>query len=213
MQLSTGIDAFVHEPEGEPLGGIVVIQEIFGVNAHIRDLVERLADAGYLAVAPAVFDHIHPGIELGYDQQGFDEGRKCIQQVGLDVSLDDVAAAASTIAHAGKVGTVGFCWGGTVAMLAAQRLGLPSVSFYGARNVPFLDQPFKAPVQFHFGELDKGIPPDMVAAHRSALPDMEIFTYPEAGHGFNCDRRDAYHAPSAALAWQRTLTFFRQQLV
>ena len=106
---------------------------------------------------------------------------------------------------------VGYCWGGTVALLAAMRLGLPSVSYYGARNLPFLDETPRAPVMFHFGEQDASIPPDMVQAHRDALPGMEVFTYP-AGHGFNCDLRADYEPSSARLARERTLDFFTRNL-
>lgn len=212
QRLSTFIEAYVAEPEGTPLGGVVVVQEIFGVNGHIRDIAERLAEAGYVAIAPAFFDHVQVGVELDYDQAGIEAGRELVSELGLDTPVDDIAAAARAIGYAGAIGCVGFCWGGTLALLAAQRLGLPSSSFYGARNVPFLDQPFKAAAQFHFGEQDHSIPADMVAAHRAALPDMSVFTYPQAGHGFNCERRDSYHAESADLAWQRTLAFFEQQL-
>lgn len=212
MQLSTGISAYLAKPASTPLGAVVVIQEIFGVNAHIRDLVDRFAAEGYVTIAPALFDPVRQGVELDYDTAGFDEGRALITELGLERPLTDVRAAADAVSGYGKVGTVGYCWGGTLALLAALRFGLPSVSFYGARNVPFLKEPLLAPVQFHFGADDKGIPAEMVAAHRAALPDMDVFVYEGAGHGFHCDRRASFHAPSAALGWQRTLDFLRAQL-
>ena len=205
------IGAYLAQPQGKPKGGIVVIQEIFGVNAHMRSVTDRFAEAGYTAIAPAFFDHLETGIELGYDEAGFSKGKQLVTELGLERALEDVASAAEAIASAGRIGTVGYCWGGTVALLAALRLGLPSVSYYGARNVPFLHETPKAPVMFHFGEKDQHIPPDMVAKHRELLPQMETFTYP-ADHGFNRDVGASYDKPSAQLALQRTLSFFDKHL-
>lgn len=205
------IGAYLATPQGKPKGGIVVIQEIFGVNAHIRSIVDRYAEAGYTAIAPAVFDHVERDVELGYDQAGMAKGSKLISELGLLRALYDVEVAASTISEAGKIGTVGYCWGGTIALMAALRLGLPSSSYYGSRNVPFLSEKLQAPVMFHFGEKDHSIPPEMVAKHRELMPQMETFVYP-ADHGFNCDARSAYDAPSAKLAWDRTMAFFEKNL-
>lgn len=205
------IGAYLAQPTGKPKGGLVVIQEIFGVNAHMRSVVDRFAELGYTAIAPAFFDHAETGVELGYDEAGFARGRQLAGEVGLERALEDVASAAEAIASAGKIGTVGYCWGGSVALLAALRLGLPSVSYYGARNLPFLHETPKAPVMFHFGEKDQHITPDMVAKHREALPQMEVFTYP-ADHGFNRDVGASYDEASAKLALQRTMTFFDQHL-
>jgi carboxymethylenebutenolidase len=205
------IGAYLAQPAGKPKGGLVVIQEIFGVNAHIRAVADRFAGHGYTAIAPAFFDHLESGVELGYDAAGFAKGRQLAGELGLERALEDVASAAEAIASAGRIGTVGYCWGGTVALLAALRLGLPSVSYYGARNLPFLHEVPKAPVMFHFGELDQHITPEMVAKHREALPQMETFTYP-ADHGFNREVGAQYDPASAALALQRTLTFLDAQL-
>ena len=206
------VSAWRAEPSGTPLGSIVVIQEIFGVNAHIRSTAEDFATQGYVALAPAYFDVIETGVELGYDTDGIAKGRELITQLGLEAAVDITAAAARELAKiGGKVGTVGYCWGGTVALLAALRLGLPSASYYGARNVPFLQETPQAPVIFHFGERDASIPPEMVALHREHLPQMPLHTYP-AGHGFNCNVRADYDASSAALARQRTLAFFSEHL-
>jgi carboxymethylenebutenolidase len=139
-------------------------------------------------------------------------GRALAQEVGLDRAVEAVASAAEAIASAGRIGVVGYCWGGSIALLAAMRLGLPAVSYYGARNVQFLHEPLAAPVQFHFGEFDSSIPAAAVQRHRDELPGAEIHVYP-AGHGFNCDRRKDYHAPSAQLAFERTLDFFERSLV
>lgn len=205
------IGAYLAEPAGKPKGGLVVIQEIFGVNAHIRSVADHFATLGYTAIAPAFFDHLETGLELGYDQAGMEEGKKLVTELGLERALEDVASAAEAIASAGRIGTVGYCWGGTVAFLATLRLGLPSVSYYGARNVPFLGETAKAPVMFHFGEEDKSIPPDMVEKHRQMQPQMEVFTYP-ADHAFNRDIGAHYDEASAKLALQRTMAFFDKNL-
>ena len=218
------VAAWLAEPAGAARGGLVVVQEIFGANAHIRAVAEGYAADGYVVLAPAFFDPVEPGVELGYDQAGTARGRELVAQLGLDAALQIVAAAAAwlqaRLAGRGEptaVGTVGYCWGGTVALLSALRLGLPSVSYYGARNLPFLEDPQlvakpRAPVMFHFGQDDPLIPDAAVQAHRQALPGMEVFTYP-AGHAFNREvDADAYHAPSAALARQRSLAFFAGHL-
>ena len=205
------VAAWRAQPAGTPRGAIVVIQEIFGVNTHIRSVADDFAREGYLTLAPAYFDVIEPGIELDYDADGIAKGRELITQLGLEKATGITAAAANELSGSGKVGTVGYCWGGTVALLAALRLGLPSASYYGARNVPFLSETPRAPVIFHFGEHDASIPPDMVAQHREHLPQMPLHTYP-ASHGFNCDVRADYDAASAALAHQRTLAFFAEHL-
>ncbi|CAM5501395.1 dienelactone hydrolase family protein [Rhodanobacter lindaniclasticus] len=205
------IGAYLARPEGKPRGGLVVIQEIFGVTAHIRSVVDRFAAQGYTAIAPAFFDHLESGVELAYDQVGANKGKQLVNELGLERALEDVASAAESIASAGRIGTVGYCWGGTVALLAALRLGLPSVSYYGARNLPFLHEVPKAPVLFHFGENDPSIPPEAVEKHRLALPQMDVHTYP-TGHAFNRDGSAAYHEASAELALQRTLAFFEKHL-
>jgi carboxymethylenebutenolidase len=205
------IGGYLAQAQGKPKGGIVVIQEIFGVTAHIRRVADRFAEHGYTAIAPAFFDHLESGVELGYDQVGANKGKQLVAELGLERALEDVASAAESIASAGKIGTVGYCWGGTVALLAALRLGLPSVSYYGARNLPFLHETPQAPVMFHFGEKDHSITPEMVAKHREALPQMEVFTYP-ADHAFNRDGSAPYDEASAKLALQRTLAFFDRHL-
>ena len=203
-------------PEGKPRGGLVVIQEIFGVNEHMRSVAERFAAEGYAVLAPSFFDLLDDDadaapLELPYDNDGVKAGLDAVNAIGVEKSLVLVRAAATRLAGHGKVGTVGYCWGGSIALLAALRLGLPSVSYYGARNVQFLDETPKAPVMFHFGALDKSIPPEAIAAHREKLPKMETFVYP-ADHGFNRDVGHAYDPDSAALALQRTLDFFTEHL-
>ena len=212
------VRGWLARPEQPPLGAVVVVQEIFGVNPHIRRVTDQFAKAGFTAMAPALFDPVQPDVELGYDDTGVSQGRDHAASLGFERALQIVSASARWLRESGhRVGVVGFCWGGTVAMLAALRLGLPSVSYYGARNLPFLDDPDltatpKAPVMFHFGEHDASITPEAVLAHRRALPGMEVFTYP-ADHAFNRDvSPKVFHAASAALARQRSLAFLAGQL-
>ena len=205
------ISAYQALPPGKPKGGVVVVQEIFGVNAHIRDIVDGFADQGYAAIAPAFFDHVESDVELAYDAAGVARGRSLVAELDIDEVVADVGSAADAIRSAGRIGVVGYCWGGTVAMLAASRLELPAVSYYGARNVGWLHEVFKAPLQFHFGANDASIPAMAIERHRECVPDAEVHVYP-AGHGFNCDRRHDFDTESAALARQRTLAFFERHL-
>ena len=207
------IGAYLAKPGGAPKGGIVVVQEIFGVNAHVRSVADCFAASGYVAIAPAFFDHVESGVELGYGEEGFRRGRALVGEVGFERALEDVASAAESIKSAGNIGVVGYCWGGTVALLSAIRLGLPAVSYYGARNSAFLGEQPRAPVQFHFGDRDASIPPEAVQQHREAYPEMDIYTYP-AGHAFNREVDPShYDEASAALALDRTLAFFARNLV
>lgn len=187
--------------------GVVLVQEIFGVNAHIRDVAGRLAAAGHEVIAASVCDPVARGIELDYDEAGVARGRELVAALGFERAVDIVGAAAGLLPQeGGGVCVVGFCWGGTVALLSNTRLGLPAVSYYGGRSLPFLDEPLLAPMLLHFGERDPIIPPEHVARHREKLAGAKMHVYP-AGHGFNCDRRADFDAPAAMLAWSRTLAF------
>lgn len=186
-----------------PRAAIVLVQEIFGVNAHIRDVASRLAAAGHDVIAPSLCDPVERGVELDYDEAGIARGRGLVAALGFDRAVDIVRAAAERI---GARAVVGFCWGGTVALLSNARLGLAAVDYYGGRSLPFLDEPLRAPLLAHFGERDPIIPPEHVAAHRDRLPGARIHVYP-AGHGFNCDRRADFDSSSALLAWSRSLAF------
>lgn len=207
------IGAYLAKPNGRPKGGIVVVQEIFGVTSHIRDVTDRFARASYTAVAPAFFDFVEPGVELAYDNSGIQRGKRLATEVGLDRAVEAVAGSVAAIKSSGQTGVVGFCWGGTVALLSAQRLALPAVSYYGARNTGFLDQPLKAPVIFHFGATDRSITAEAREQHRQAWPDAPVYEYPHCGHAFNRDvDKNAYNEAAAKLAWERTLTFFDKHL-
>ena len=212
LETPTGaISAWRADPSIPSRGALVVVQEIFGVNAHIRSVVDRFAAHGFTAVAPAMFDHLEHHVELSYDADGVGYGRDMVEKLGFDRAVDDVHAAAKLLEPAGNVGVVGYCWGGSVAYLSWARLGLPAVSYYGGRTVPFLQERSNAALMLHFGELDPLIPPEAIALHHEALPDAKFHIWP-AGHGFNCDQRADYNATVAVQALQRTLSFFETNL-
>lgn len=207
------INAYKAAPHGKPRAGIVVLQEIFGVNAHIRRVTDHFATAGYLAIAPGLFDRVAPGIELGYEQDDMKRGMEIRAKIPLEHSLADIEAAVALAAEAGRVGVVGYCWGGTLAYAAATHLdGLAgAVCYYGSGIAGMAKQQLRAPTQFHFGEQDKSIPPEDIEKIRVAHPDSAFYVYP-AGHGFNCDARASFDEPSASLALSRTLEFFAHYL-
>lgn len=207
------ISAWRADPAGKPRGGIVVVQEIFGVNAHIRAMADRFAAEGYLAIAPAIFDHVERGFDVGYDPQARTRGMAVAGKADFEQILRDVAAAIGVAKEGGKVGVVGYCLGGSVAWAAAARLsGLSAaVGYYGGRVIAMKDLEPRVPTLLHFGEKDANIPIAGVREVAAAHPDVPVHTYP-AGHGFNCDQRESYDAPSAALAWTRTLEFFAKNL-
>ncbi|MBL8224217.1 MAG: dienelactone hydrolase family protein [Chromatiales bacterium] len=203
--------AYVATPPGAPRAGLLVLQEIFGVNAHIRRVAEGYAARDYLAIAPALFDRVRPGIELGYD--AVEQGRDLMLKLAIDDVAADLRAAVAAVGTAGRVGAVGYCWGGAIADLAACRTSVAAaVSYYGRANVAWLHEQPRCPVLYHFGALDPLIPPEVVSQITAARPGHAVHVYEQAGHGFNCDERPEYHAPSAALALQRTLAFFDQHL-
>ena len=207
------ISAYQATPTGTPKGGIVVIQEIFGVNHHIRAVADKVAAAGYLAVAPAMFDRVEHDVELTYDEGGRDRGIGLMQKVDQAAALKDVAAAVAAAAKGGAVGVVGFCWGGTLAYAAAAHLSgvAASVGYYGGGIAAIVTEKLHCPVELHFGETDAHIPMTDVDKIRKAHPGMAVYTYP-AGHGFNCDERGSYDKASADLAWGRTMEFFGRHI-
>jgi len=206
------VRAFVARPAGTPRGCVVVAQEIFGVNDHIRwVLAEQYAQAGWLAVAPAFFDRLEPDVELGYTPDGVARGRALVDALGMDAPLRDIRAAQQQVAGDLPTGVVGYCWGGSVAFLSATRLGLPAVGYYGGRTLPYLHERLQAPMMFHFGEQDPMITTDIVRTISAANPSAPCHVYP-AGHGFNRFGHPDWHADSAARALARTLAFFDQHL-
>jgi carboxymethylenebutenolidase len=202
------------DPTGTPKAAIVVIQEIFGVNHHIRAVCDRLAGAGYVAIAPAIFDRIEPNFQCGYSPDEIAVARKFVANPDWAAILRDTQAAIDAVRNVGAVGIVGFCLGGSVAYAAATKLtGLSAaIGYYGGAIVRFADDKPKVPTQLHFGEKDAGIPLTDVESIRSKRPDVEIHVYPGAQHGFNCDERASYDKASADIAWPRSLAFFARHL-
>jgi carboxymethylenebutenolidase len=208
------ISAYKAEPAGKPRGGIVVIQEIWGVNSHIRDVADRYAKEGYLAIAPAIFDRIEPGVKMDeYTQETMQKGFGYMQKVEQDKALLDVEAAVKEASKAGKVGVVGFCFGGRMAWLAAARVDgiAASVPYYGGGVPQLASEKPKVPVMLHFGEKDAHIPVASVEEFKKVHPTLPVYIYP-ADHGFNCDQRGSYDAAAAKLAQDRTLEFFRKNV-
>ena len=201
------------DPKGTPHGGMVVVQEIFGVNHHIRSMCDRLAAAGYSAIAPALFDRKVRDFETGYTPEDIAKARQYLTNIDWEAMLRDVSAAIENIKPVGPAGVIGFCMGGSVAFLSATRLKGVSAAivYYGGQIIPFVDEREHCPMQMHFGEKDDHIPQTDVGTIRTKHPKAEIYTYP-AGHGFNCDERGSYDAPSARLAWERTLAFLQKHL-
>jgi carboxymethylenebutenolidase len=202
------------DPAGQPKGAIVVIQEIFGVNHHIRSVCDRLAGAGYVAIAPSIFDRIEPNFQSGYTPDEVAVARKFVANPDWPAMLLDVQAAIDAVKSTGPVGIIGFCLGGSVAYAAATKLsGLSAaVGYYGGAIVRFADDKPKVPTQLHFGEKDAGIPLTDVDIIKTKRPELEVYVYPGAQHGFHCDERASYDKASADIAWPRSLDFFAKHL-
>ncbi len=207
------MNAYSAPARSERKGAVVIVQEIFGVNGHIRDVCDRYASEGYDAIAPALFDRIRPGVELGYDQNGIEEGRRLAAAAGWDDPVRDIAAAAQAVDSRGEAGVIGFCWGASWTWLAACRADLGcAICYYGRHIVEFLEEAPRCPVLLQFGAEDASIPLENVDRIRAAYPDMAIQVYEGAGHGFNCDRRSDYRQDIAELAFERTRMFLREHL-
>jgi carboxymethylenebutenolidase len=208
------LGAYVARPEGKPIAGLVMVQEIFGVNRHIRSVADGYAKDGFLAVAPALFDRIERGVELAYEDADMQRAREFIPKLDTDKALADVAAAIDFAgSEAGKkVGVIGYCYGGTIAWLAATRLHVAAaVGYYGGWISKYANEPLSAPAMLHFGKLDAHIPPEEVAKVQTAHPEVAIYWY-DAGHGFNCDARGSYNKEAAAEARARSLSFLKKHL-
>jgi carboxymethylenebutenolidase len=198
---------------GTPRGAVVIAQEIFGVNHHIRGVADGYAAAGYLTIAPCLFDRIRRGIELDYSEKSTQEGRGYRTQIPKEKTLLDLAASINVVRHAGRVAVIGYCWGGTLAYVAACELPIVcAVSYYGGQIAKEqLGKSPKRPVMYHFGERDQFIPLSDIEKIRAADPGGAFHLYP-ADHGFNCDERASYDATSARLARERTLAFLVAQM-
>lgn len=207
------LDAYRADPTGSPKGAVVIIQEIFGVNAHIREVCDGYAADGYVAIAPAMFDRVEKGLELGYDPDSQEKGKSTRAQLDWDNAVADAQAAAEAVRDVGKVAIIGYCYGGSVTWLAAARGNFDAaVSYYGGNAADFADEAPKCPTICHIGTEDRGIGPEKVEKIKSAQPDVPVYMYEGAGHGFNCDHRGSYHEESAKLARQRTLDFLEEHI-
>jgi carboxymethylenebutenolidase len=207
------LSAYRADPAGPPRGGLVVVQEIFGVNSHIRSVCDGYAADGYVAIAPALFDRHERGVELGYTAEDVARGRDLKGYCKTDGALLDLAAARDAIAGAGKIGVIGYCWGGFLAWVAAARSpGFAcAIPYYGGGMTDLATMQPTCPVMAHFGERDAHIPIAGVKALAAAHPSAQVFLY-AADHGFNCEQRGAYDAAAATLARERTLAFLRQHI-
>ena len=204
--------AYLASPAGTPRGAVVVLQEIFGVNEHIRSVVEQYTAVGFLAIAPALFDRIGRNLELGYGPKDMEQGIGYRLQIEDAKALLDMGAAVNVVRHAGRVALVGFCWGGQLSWIGAGALRVQAaVGYYTSRIWEKLDHLPTCPTMLHFGERDKNIPRERIEQVRAVYPQGIYHFYP-ADHGFNCAARASYDAPSAALAWERTQEFLKQHI-
>jgi carboxymethylenebutenolidase len=208
------LGAYRADPATVPKGAVVVIQEIFGVNHHIRAVCDRLAGEGYVAIAPSIFDRIEPDFTSGYSPDEIAIARKFVANPDWAAMLRDTQAAIDAVRDVGPVGIIGFCLGGSIAYAAATKLsGLEAaIGYYGGAVVRFADDKPRVPTQLHFGEKDAGIPLTDVETIKAKRPDVEIFVYPGAQHGFHCDERASYDKASADMAWPRSMAFFARHL-
>ncbi len=209
------LSAYRADPAGTPKGCMIVIQEIFGVNDHIRSVADRVAKNGYLAIAPCLQDRAQPGFEVGYTPADVEKGKEMRMKVKNEDSLKDLRATFDYLKaqNAGKVGVVGYCWGGSLAWLAATEIdGLAvAVSYYGGEVANNTDKKAKCPVMFHFGEKDMSIPMDKVEIVKAKLPEHPLYVY-AAGHGFSCDARGSFDAAAHALALERTQAYVAKHM-
>jgi carboxymethylenebutenolidase len=207
------LSAYRADPSRAPRGAIVVVQEIFGVNSHIRSVCDGYAADGYVAIAPALFDRTERGVDLGYTPEDIARGRELKAAAATEPALADVAAARDAVSRAGKVGVIGYCWGGFIAWMAAARLDgfACAVPYYGGGMLEAAAERPRCPVMAHFGEQDAHIPAEGVSQFAARHPEAEVFLYP-AGHGFNCDQRASYDAAAAKLARERTLAFLTRHV-
>jgi carboxymethylenebutenolidase len=208
------LGAYRADPASASKGAIVVIQEIFGVNHHIRSVCDRLAGEGYVAIAPAIFDRVEPNFTSGYSPDEIAVARKFVANPDWPAMLRDTQAAIDAVKDTGAVGIIGFCLGGSIAYAAATKLsGLTAaVGYYGGAIARFADDKPKVPTQLHFGEKDTGIPLTDVETIKAKRPEVEVFIYPGAQHGFHCDERASYDKASADMAWPRSMAFFATHL-
>ncbi len=206
------LGAYRADPPGRPRGRVVVIQEIFGVNNHIRSVCDRLAEVGYVALAPQIFDRVEPDFETGYSPDEVAHARTFIPKLDWDKVMADTEAAIDELKKEGAVAVMGFCLGGSVSWIAATKFGglAAAVCYYGGQIMQHIDKKPRCPVQMHFGGQDTHIPVSDVEIMKQKQPQAEIYIYQHAGHGFHCDERGSYDQPSSRIAWERTLGFLKR---
>jgi carboxymethylenebutenolidase len=205
--------AYRADPAGKPRGALIVIMEIFGVNSHIKAVTDSYAADGFLAIAPASFDRVQRGLDVGYTPADIEIARPLMQKMNLDDAVKDVTAALNEVKSAGKTGIVGYCWGGTCTWKSASSVpGLAcAIAYYGGGIPGLIGEKPQCPVMFHWGETDHSIPLEKAKEVAAAHSNQVHYFYP-AGHGFNCDQRGSYHADSAKLARTRTLEFLQKHV-
>ena len=205
------LDAYRVQPQGSAKGGVVVVQEIFGVTEHIKRVADQFASHGYRVVAPAMFDRVERNVTLAYSE--IEKGREYMRQLVWPQTLADVEAAVNEARRAGDAAVVGYCWGGTVAHVAASELDIDAaISYYGGGVAKMLDKKPRCPIMYHFGDKDASIPLSDIEPIKKAAPESPVHVYPGAGHGFNCDERSSYSANDAKLALERSLAFLSEHL-
>ena len=204
------LDSYLCAPEGKCKGSIIVVQEIFGVNAHIRDVAERFAAVGYKTIAPALYDRLETGFQTGYEPDDIARGRdfKTATNENLDGVIADMEAAYIAVSDTGKVGVTGFCWGGFVVWLAACRMNIQAAAgYYGGGIIDFVEEKPKCPTLLHFGERDQSIPLNDVNVITKTHPEVVVNIY-DADHGFHCDRRESFDPRAANISGMRTIRLF-----
>jgi carboxymethylenebutenolidase len=204
---------YLASPAGRARGAVVIVQEIFGLTAHIRRTADSYAANGYLAIAPALFDRISRDLVLGYSPEEIERARGYRLQVPITKALLDIAASAAVVRHAGRIATIGYCWGGTLTWAAASTVPMAAaVCYYGAKMWEQSPKLPTCPAQLHFAEDDSSIPASEIEQLRAAYPAGEYYLYP-AAHAFaNEDRADRYNAEAAALARTRTDEFLARRV-
>ena len=211
VQMNDGVSIRVYRAasQGTPRGGIVIMHEAYGMNDHIRGMCERYAAEGYLALAPALYDRVEHGVEIpGYSDEDLEAALRMRKGADWDRSVEDMRTVVGLARDAGPVGVVGYCWGGSLAWLAATRCGVDAaVSYYGGQIIQFIDETPGCPFMAHFAEHDVHVPPESASVVEEHYPNVPVHMY-DANHGFNCDQRVDYDADSAAVAQERTFDFF-----
>ncbi len=217
LRTSDGHDlgAYVARPDGEPIAGLVVVQEIFGVNSHIRSVADGYADDGFLAIAPALFDRVERDVELSYTGEDRNKAMELMRKLTPEGALEDVAAALAWVREDSgkpKAGVIGYCYGGNIAWRSAATLDPQAVVGYYAGGIgQVADQTPRCPVMLHFGKQDTHIPAEQVEKVHAAHPEVQIFWY-DAGHAFNCDQRESYQPEAARIARERSVEFLKKHL-